>query len=325
MQPLLRIRPLIPRVTWVTTCLLGILGLLAPSPGSPARAATLEVGASKSFAQPSAAAAAAHDGDRIVIAAGSYFDCAVWKANNLTIEGAGPDATVITDKTCMGKALFITQGNNILIRGLTLTRARVPDFNGAGIRAEGGDLTVQNVHFINNQNGLLAANEPGKKIVVSDSVFMRNGTCENSGCGHGIYVGDLALLRLERSKFFETRQGHHIKSRANRTEVIGCDIADGPNGTASYDIEIPNGGAVLVRDNKIQKGPKSENHRAAVMIGAEGITQPTPEITVEHNTFLVDGDYNSFLVENLTATEARLVGNILQGNAKALHGDGTVK
>ncbi len=310
--------PVIPR-------LLPIFCLLTANLSRPAHAATLEVGAGKPYPQPSAAAAAAHDGDHITIAAGSYFDCAVWKANNLTIEGAGPDATIITDKTCMGKALFVTDGNNITIRGLTLTRARVPDFNGAGIRAEGGDLLVQNVHFINDQDGLLAADQPGKKIIVTDSEFIRNGTCEGGGCAHGIYVGQLALLRVERSKFFETRQGHDIKSRAKRTEVIGCDIADGTNGTASYDVEIPNGGAVLLRDSKIQKGPKSENHTAALMIGSEGVTQPTPEIIVAHNTFLVEGDYNSFLVNNMTATDAELVGNKLQGNAKALRGDGIVK
>jgi hypothetical protein len=325
MQPLFRALPPTPFATWLAAGLLAMPVLIAPNPRSQVLAATLEVGAGKLYPQPSAAAAAAHDGDHIMIAAGSYFDCAVWKANNLTIEGAGPANTVITDKTCMGKALFITEGNNITIRALTLTRARVPDFNGAGIRAEGGDLTVQNVHFINNQDGLLAADAPGKKIIVTDSEFIRNGTCESSGCAHGIYVGDLALLRVERTRFFETRQGHNIKSRAKRTEVIGCDIADGPNGTSSYDIEIANGGAVLVRDNKIQKGPKSENHVAAVKIGAEGLTQPTPEIIVEHNTLLVEGDYNSFLVDNLTATEATLIGNTLQGNAKALRGDGTVK
>jgi hypothetical protein len=310
---------------WLAAGLLAIPCLFASNPRSPALAATLEVGPGKTYTQPSAAAAAAHDGDRIVIAAGSYFDCAVWKANNLTIEGAGPDSTVITDKTCMGKALFVTDGDKITIRALTLTRARVPDYNGAGIRAEGGDLTVQNVSFINNQEGILAANEPGKTIIVSDSQFIRNGTCESSGCAHGIYVGDLALLRVERTKFFETLHGHHIKSRAKRTEVIGCDLADGANGTSSYTVEIPNGGAVLLRDNKIEKGPKSENHTAALMIGAEGLTQPTPEIIVEHNTFLVEGDYNSFLVNNMSATEATLVGNKLLGNAKALHGDGTVK
>jgi hypothetical protein len=57
----------------------------------------------------------------------------------------------------MGKALFVTDGNHITIRVLTLTRAHVPDGNGAGIRAEGGDLTVQNVHPPTTQDGLLAA------------------------------------------------------------------------------------------------------------------------------------------------------------------------
>ena len=289
-------------------------------------AATLEAGSGKTYPLPSAAAAAAHDGDHIVIAAGSYNDCAVWKANDLTIEGAGPDATVITDKVCLGKALFVTQGNSITIRSLTLANARVSAFNGAGIRAEGGDLRVQHVHFINNQDGLLAGALPGRRIVISDSVFIRNGTCEGSGgCAHGLYVGDLALLRVERSRFFETQQGHHIKSRAKRTEVIGCDMADGENGTASFDVDISNGGAVLLRDNKIQKGPKSENHQAAVMIGAEGVTQPTPEIVVEHNTFLVEGAYHSYLVVNKTATPATLASNTLSGNAQLLLGDGSVK
>jgi hypothetical protein len=299
-------------------------GLAAAWLSSPTLAATLDVGPGKTYAAPSAAAAAAHDGDHIVIAAGSYFDCAVWRANDLTIEGAGPDTTVITDKTCNGKALFITQGNNITIRNLMLTRARVPDMNGAGIRAEGGDLTIEHVQFVNNQNGILSNTMPGKKIIIRDSAFIRDGICDGA-CGHGIYIGPLALLRVERSKFFETKQGHSIKSRAQRTEVIGCDIADGADGTSSYSVEVPNGGDVVLRDSHIQKGPKSENHTAALVVGSEGVTQPTPEIIVEHNTFLVEGDYNSFLVWNLTATEAELKGNILQGNAKPLRGDGKVQ
>src|SRR5271166_3312026 len=290
-----------------TAFALAIACLVGPSLPNPALSATLEVGVGKTYTMPSAAAAAAHDGDHVMIAAGSYFDCAVWRANDLTIEGAGSDATVITDKACNGKALFIAQGNDITIRG------------------EGGDLTIEHVQFVNNQNGILAGTLPGKKIIVRDSVFIRNGTCESGGCAHGIYVGGMALLRVERTRFFETRQGHSIKSRAQRTEVIGCDIADGADGTSSYPVEVPNGGAVVLRDNHIQKGPNSENHTAALVIGAEGITQPTPEIIVERNTFLVEGGYNAYLVNNITATEAELKGNILQGNAKALRGDGVVK
>jgi len=290
-----------------------------------ASAATLEVGEGKKYATPSAAAEAARDGDHIVIAKGEYFDCAFWRASNLVIDGAGPVATVITDKTCGGKALFVMDGDNITVRNLTLTRARVPDGNGAGIRSEGGSLTVEHVRFVNNQDGILSSALPQSTMIIRDSEFIRNGTCENGGgCAHGIYVSDIALLRVEHSKFFETRSGHHIKSLAKETEVIGCDISDGPNGSSSYVLDVPRGGGVVLNDNQIEKGPKSENHTSAVNIGEDGVSQPTPQITIERNTFLVDGNYNSYLVNNITATEAELKGNILKGNAKALHGDGEV-
>jgi hypothetical protein len=306
--------------------LIVMLAMLALCLSHLAHAATLEVGPGRKYPTPSAAAAVAHDGDHVVIAAGTYSDCAAWKANDLTIEGASPDATVITGAPCAGKALFITEGNRITIRRLALTDARVADFNGAGIRAEGGDLTVEQVRFANDQDGILAGALPGRTIIIRDSEFIADGTCEGSGgCAHGVYVGNIALLRVERSRFLRTRQGHHIKSRAQRTEVIGCTLQDGPDGTSSFAVDVSNGGAVVLRGNTIEKGPKSENHTAALMIGAEGVTQPTPEIIVEDNRFLVDGNYRAFLVYNLTATAAVLRGNTLQGNAMALHGDGSVK
>jgi Right handed beta helix region len=289
----------------------------------PAGARTLEVGPGKQFAQPSQAAAAAQDGDRVVIAPGQYFDCAVWRQNNLTVEGVSAQDTVITDKTCQGKALFVIPGSNVTVRNLTLTRARAPDGNGAGIRAEGRNLLVERVRFIDNQNGILAADQPQSEIIVRDSEFVRNGTCEQD-CAHGIYANRLALLRVERSAFRETRQGHHVKSRAFRTEVLGCDIGDGPTGTASYLVDVPNGGAVVIQNNRLEKGPKAENHLAAISIGAEGVDRPTPEIRVEGNQFSADGAYATVFVVNLTATPAMLRDNQLRGQVKPLRGDGQV-
>ncbi len=288
------------------------------------QARTLEVGAGKAYPLPSAAAVAARDGDRVQIQPGEYFDCATWSANNLTVEGVGPaDKVVISDKTCGGKALFITTGTDTTVRNLTLTRARVPDSNGAGIRAEGKNLVVEGVRFINNQNGILGGGVPGGSLIVRDSEFVRNGTCENS-CAHGIYAGPQALVRVERSRFSDTRAGHHIKSRAERTEVLGNTITDGPEGTASYLVDVPNGGSVLVRDNTMEKGPKADNRSGAVMIGMEGVTQPTREILIENNKFRNDGSYDTFFVVNMTATEAMLRGNQISGRAKPLRGDGEV-
>ncbi len=288
-----------------------------------AQARTLEVGETKEFKAPSAAAAVARDGDHIAIQPGSYFDCAVWNANKLVIEGVGDaDKVVITDKSCMGKALFVTVGEGITVRNLTLTRARVPDGNGAGIRGEGNDLTVEKVRFINNQDGILSGTAGGS-MTIRDSLFERNGVCLNA-CAHGVYVGTLDLLHIENTRFIGTKQGHHIKSRARRTEVIGCIIEDGPDGTASYEIEIPNGGSLIARRNTMVKGPKAENHSAMIVIGAEGVTQPTQELTIEDNIVRSDGSWDTYFVNNITATEAMLHGNTLSGAIKPLKGDGQV-
>jgi Right handed beta helix region len=288
----------------------------------PVGARTLEVGPDQPLKTPSAAAAIAMPGDTVDIAPGEYFDCALWTADHLTIKGKG-DGAVITDKTCQGKGLFITKGNDITIRNLTFARARVPDHNGAGIRAEGKNLTIEHSRFVDNEEGILAGDSPQSRITIANSAFIRNGRCEG-GCAHGIYVGHIALLRIVNSKFFETHDGHHIKSRALRTELIGNEIMDGPKGTASYEVELPNGGSLIMKNNVLEKGPNNGNHTAAVSIGAEGVTQHTGELIFEGNKFTNDDPHKTFFVKNLTATEAILTGNSFKGNIEPLSGDGSV-
>jgi Right handed beta helix region len=288
-------------------------------------AETLQVGPDAPYKMPSAAIAKAHDGDTIDIAPGEYFDCGFVRANNVVLQGTGPaDKVVMTDKTCGGKAILVIDGHNVTVRNMTLTRARVPDGNGGGIRAEGGDLTIDNVRFINNQDGILSAPNPNATITIRNSDFELNGGCEKA-CAHGVYVGQIKLLHVENSRFFDTKQAHHIKSRAARTEVINTTIEDGPDGTASYLVEVPNGGDLVLRGSTLEKGPHAENHTAAVVIGDEGVTQPTHEIVVANNKFRLDGDYMTIFVRNLTATEAQLTNNTLTGGRiKALQGDGSV-
>ncbi len=290
----------------------------------PVAAATLEVGETKDYKMPSEAIAKAADGDTILIQPGEYIDCAIVKQDKLIIQGATTDAAAtLTDKGCGGKALLVTQGNDITVRNITLTRVRVADQNGAGIRAEGANLTVENVKFINNQNGILSSDNLESTIIIRNSEFTKNGGC-NPACTHGIYINHVKLLHVENSKFWEQKIAHHIKSRALKTEVIGCDIRDNQAGTSSYLIEVPNGGNLVARNNTLQKGPKSDNHTSAIMIGDEGVTQPTRQIVIENNTFVNDGSYDTVLVDNRTAEEAMLKGNKISGRAKPLRGDGQV-
>jgi Right handed beta helix region len=307
-------------------CLAALVGLAVCAAGriaSPASAAVLMVGPDQEYKLPSQAAHAASDGDTVKIEPsadkGGYFDCAVWYANDLTIEGVGKDVT-ITDKSCQGKALFVTVGKNITIRNLTFQRARVADHNGAGIRVEGANLRVENSRFLNNENGILAANAPQSTITILNSEFVGNGECTRY-CAHGIYVNNLALLDIEHSVFSDTHVGHDIKSRAARTQLIGNTIVDGPNGSASYLVDIPNGGSLVMRDNTLEKGPHATNHSTAVTIGEEGVTHPTPEITVVDNKFTNDTGFPTIFVRNITATPVKLAGNTLVGKITPVDGD----
>src|SRR5260221_5630056 len=273
----------------------------------PADAKTLLVGANQEIKLPSAAAAIARNDDKIVIDPGEYFDCAIWNANGLTIEGKG-DGVIITDKACAGKGLFVVDGDNTTIRNITFTRARVPDGNGAGIRLEGANLRVEHSRVINNETGILPNQSPKSTIVIIDSEFARNGKCEPS-CAHGIYVGEAALLHVERSKFTETKTAHDIKSRAERTELLGNEITDGENGTSSYLVELPNGGSLVMTNNVLQKGHNTSNPATAVSIGAEGVTHRTAELTISGNKFTNDQNRETVFIRNMTATEAVLTGN----------------
>jgi hypothetical protein len=304
-----------------TLAVLWLLAMLAPS--SSLHAATLLVGPTAPFRLPSQAVAAARSGDTIRIAAGYYSDCAVITQDGLTLEGAEGEA-VLASKSCEDKGILVIAGRNVTVRNLTLRGARVPARNGAGIRAEGGNLRVEAARFIDNENGLLSAPDAAAEIHVIGSAFIGNGRCDPV-CAHGLYVGAIGRLRIERSRFRDTHVGHHIKSRALRTEIVDCDIADGPDGTASYLIDIPNGGAVLVDSNRRRKGRRSDNPADAIMIGAEGVTNPTPSLIFRNNRFFNEQDRSTVFVNNRTATPALLQGNDLSGPVQPLSGLGTVR
>ncbi|MSP02413.1 MAG: hypothetical protein EXR07_15385 [Acetobacteraceae bacterium] len=297
--------------------------LLAILSGRTVFAAVLEAGPGKPFAVPSAAIAKARDGDTVRVAPGEYEDCATIRQNRFTLEGAGGEV-VMKAKTCAGKAILIVAGTKVTVRGLTLANAKVPDRNGAGLRAEGGELLIENVLFLDNENGLMTANDPRISIRIVDSAFVGNGHCRPT-CAHGIYAGFIGLLRVEHSRFYNQHEGHHIKSRAARTEVIGSDIQDGPSGNSSYLIDIPNGGAVSIDNNQLRKGRKSSNGGTAISMGAEGDVNPPGPILVRGNTFVNEQERATVFVRDFTATPAQLIGNTLAGQVKPLEGPGTVR
>jgi hypothetical protein len=304
-----------------TSILLVFVAAIATSSAASAR--TLSVGTGRAFLLPSAAAAVAQQGDTISIAQGSYFDCAVWQASDLTIRGEGTGA-IFTGKTCQGKAIFVTVGANITVSNITFMNAVVPDNNGAGIRAEGPNLTVDRSSFIQNQDGILTDADPTSTIVITNSKFLRNGACITS-CAHGIYIGQIKEVIVENTVFQGTRVGHHVKSRALRTEIINSSIQDGTDGTSSYLVDLPNGGDLVLVGSVLEKGPHTSNRGTAISIGEEGNLQPVAVMLVENNRFTNDTTGPTTFVNNLTGFPATLLNNSLRGLVTPLTGAGTAQ
>jgi hypothetical protein len=284
---------------------------------------TLKVGPGEEFTKPSDAARVVHDGDTVKIAPGTYVDCAVWprRVSGLTIEGEG---AVIADRSCANKGIFVVDSSDVVIRGITFKGAKVKDHNGAGVRIEGRNVTIENSRFIGNENGILANNNPMSTVTIRNSYFEGNGSCA-AACAHGIYVAHVGLLRVEKSEFVGQHEGHHVKSRALRTEVVDNTIQDGPSGDASFLVDVPNGGDVLIRGNAFEKGPNAKNHVAAIVIGEEAQKRganPTSEIRIENNSFKNDMPNGTTFVRNMSDTSAVLRGNRLAGPVKPLDGPG---
>ncbi len=216
----------------------------------------LRVGPGMPFRLPSQAAKAARDGDIVEIASGNYVDCAIWRANKLTIRGVGGRAHV-KDKTCAGKAIWITAGDDITIENIEFSGMRVRDRNGAGIRHEGRGLTIRNAYFHDGEEGILGGGQrPGDNILIEFSEFARLG---KGGRAHAIYIGRAASFTL-RNSFVHScvGEGNCVKSRALETEIT-CNRIASLDGNSSWEIDLPEGGFAMVRRNVIEQGPRSVN------------------------------------------------------------------
>src|SRR5690554_5930944 len=107
----------------------------------------------------------------IAIAPGRYADCAVQSEGFISYLSAEPGAAVFDGRTCEGKAAFVLRGRGAEVSGLVFQNMHVPDYNGAAIRLEQGDLTVAESWFRDSQQGILTGDDGAGRIVVDRSTF----------------------------------------------------------------------------------------------------------------------------------------------------------
>ena len=308
------------RYLWWFVCLIASLAAFAPG---RAFAKVYRVGPDEALKTPSQAARIVRSGDTIQIEPmpGGYYDCALWRADDLTIEGIGNDVR-LTDMTCHGKAIFITRGKRITIRHLTFARARVRDRNGAGIRAEGEGLRVEHSRFINNETGILASSSPNSQITIRDSQFTANGTCGSSHCADSITVGRIARLTVVNCDILGTKGGDAIRSLAAHTRLIADHIEDGAIGTAAYLVDLPSGGSLEMKNNVLERGPLRSDPNVAVRVMGGAGARAVRTLVFSGNTLENHTHVPLTFVLNWTATTTRMESNHLPHDVTPLSSSG---
>ena len=220
----------------------------------------------------------------IAIAPGTYRECAVQETGQISYLATDPGKTIFDSVTCEGKAALVLRGRSAEISGLVFANMAVPDFNGAGIRLEKGDLTVAQSWFRDSQQGILTGSDPQGRIVVDRATFSGLGTCEGGGgCAHSIYTGDYGHLRITNSRFERGQGGHYVKSRAGQVDIASCSFDDSNGHATNYMIDLPGGAAGQISNNYFVQGRNKENYSAFIAVAPESRTHPSSGLRVVNN------------------------------------------
>ncbi|HET6182454.1 MAG TPA: hypothetical protein VFA03_02545 [Acetobacteraceae bacterium] len=282
--------------------------------------ATLTVGAGMQYATIPQAVAASRNGDVILVNAGTYTNQFLTINDSITLESVGGNVTInATEPPPNLKGLILigdaTHDPDVTIQGFVLTGAAIPKSdgnNGAGIRYQGGNLTLIDDTMSQDQDGILATPIVlgTGTVIVNQSTFFADGA--GDGESHNIYIGHVAQFIMEDSVSEGAIVGHEVKSRALDTEILNNTIMDGPTGTSSYEIEICNGGTALIQGNTIEKGPGAQNP-IMISYGPEGSLQPG-SLTVTGNLMINDfNNPNAEGIANVTTIPAIVNGNTYSG------------
>ncbi|PTW45426.1 parallel beta helix pectate lyase-like protein [Sphingomonas faeni] len=237
----------------------------------------------------------------ILIAPGTYRQCAVQAGGHITFKAVKPGTAIFEKVACEDKAALVLRGQGSVVDGLVFRGYRVSDGNGAGIRTEMGDLTVTNAMFLDSQEGILGGEPTGQKIQIDHSTFAGLGQCDESpGCSHAIYLANKGSVTITNSRFERGTGGHYVKLRVPTVSIIDNSFDDTAGKKTNYMIDLPEGATGLIARNTFVQGRNKENHTGLIVVAAEAQTYPSTGLRVEGNDARLspgDGSNPAFLAD----------------------------
>ncbi len=294
-----------------------LLALATPAAAQQVRAPFTIAETGQGFATLDEAVTAVRDNDAtILIAPGTYRQCAVQQGGKITFKAARPGTVVFEKEVCEDKAALVLRGRGSAVDGIVFRGYSVRDGNGAGIRIEMGDLLVTNSMFLDSQEGILGGgHETVRNITIERTTFSGLGQCETENCSHSIYLGLNGKVTVRNSRFERGTGGHYVKIRAPRVEIVDNSFDDSAGKGTNYMIDLSEGGAGLIARNTFVQGPNKENSSGLIVVAAEAKTYGSNGLAVTDNvaTMAPGAPGNPAFLADLSRSQIRLSGNRLTG------------
>lgn len=261
------------------------------------------VGPSRTYTLPGQVKNLVADGDTIYIDGGIYSnDATKWVKKNLKIIGlgTGSNRTILqySGDIPNGKGIFVFESpgtsDNAYIENIVFDGAQVSDAdgaNGAGIRFQACNLTVNRCKFMNCQNGILEGNGSvtTSNIIIENSEFQNNGyqlpnDQTYSGYEHNIYISASADTLLVTNCYFHDPRGqaNSLKTRAQRSFIL-YNLIDEAAGYGSMELNIAQGGLNIIIGNVIIQGTAGANH---AIVSYDAVTNALEDFYFVNNTVI---------------------------------------
>ncbi len=220
----------------------------------------------------------------ILIAPGVYRQCAVQQGGRITFKAVEPGTAIFEKEACEDKAALVLRGQGSAVDGLVFRGYSVSDGNGAGIRAEMGDLNVTNSMFLDSQEGILGGEPTGQRITIDRSTFSGLGQCDEAvNCSHAIYLGNKGSVTITNSRFERGTGGHYVKLRVPSVTITDNSFDDTAGRKTNYMIDLSEGGRGLIARNTFVQGKGKENGSGLIVIAAEAKTYSSAGLRIEDN------------------------------------------
>lgn len=237
------------------------------------------------------------DGDIIEIDAAMVYTkdyCALDK-NGVTIRGVGNgrakiDAMLEGVDMLPDAAIWTINGKDTVIENVELTGAKAPALNGTGIHVTGENVTIRNSSIHDNEYGIRVDDSLASVVLIEASELGFNGT--GTPFGDSVTVGNVAKLTIQGSYLHNALGANLITSFAAQSFILYNRITDEADGSAQYQIHLPEGGATYIIGNSIHKGPKADpgNNKMISFADVGGMPQKDQALFVVNNTFVSEKD-----------------------------------